>query len=157
MWNGPGIFSQTSEEAGMLLPGPLLGRGGSRTSSQSPARRHGESTGWMATDCWAVLLPAPKPRSPRRREEADSALTRVVSGPVETSRERTPPPLLSGCGRRILAPKSRVMLALLHAQLLSSWSLLQAGPSADNVLPKPLPWEFMAAPAQLRSASSQGQ
>lgn len=25
------------------------------------------------------------------------------------------------------------------------WVFLQAGPSADNVLPKPLPWEFMAA------------
>lgn len=26
------------------------------------------------------------------------------------------------------------------------WVFLQAGASADNVLPKPLPWEFMAAP-----------
>lgn len=78
--------------------------------------------GWQLT-AGAVLLPAPKPWSPRRREETDSALTQVVSGRPHTSRERRPPTLLSGCSRRILAPKSSVMLAPLHAQLLSSLGL----------------------------------
>lgn len=156
MWNGPGMFSQTSEEAGTLIPGLLLGHGGSHTSSQSPAQRCRASTAWMATDCWdssATGLPKTAAKQAGgSRLSTDFWVSLGLQGPLGSGGHQ--PCSLAVAEEPSAQIQGDVGTAARPAPLIpgSSFRLI---PLLDNVPCPSLGNSWL--PVQFHSASSQGQ